>query len=68
MAKITMTVVVEQLADGRVAVGVETPPFDQRAVPDQVGALWVGINMAVTQYLNDNGFPGFDSLKQHRRS
>jgi hypothetical protein len=51
---------------GAVGVSVDTVPFDKAVTPDDIGAVWVGICLALNTHLQSRGFKDFDCLKAHR--
>lgn len=59
---IRIVIDVSSTADGRVAVGANTEPFKMLGTPDAVGEMWVGICMAINEYVRSQGIVGFDCL------
>lgn len=52
---------------GKDGVGVlaETLPFTPGEETDNVGAMWVGVCLAVNEYVRSQGIDGFDCMKQY---
>lgn len=62
---IRVTIEIGEDREGNTSLLVHTDPFDPKEQTEDAGALWVGIGLAINDYVRANGMPTFDCLKAH---
>ena len=68
MIKMTIEIDLAPVGGNEFGAGVQvfTNIADPRAQPQAVGATFVGICLAINDYMHSRGAPGFDCLKQSK--